>query len=93
MPYARLGYSDHATWGGKTPCPENETGEEIKEEQVKFSQREVKEQILCWFKIGYNAEKIIKIMRKFGWFELMTDSSVKRFERAILKKAECDEKF
>lgn len=42
---------------------------------------EIKAQILCWAE-DFEEEKIIENMEYF-WFESMTDSSVKRFKRAI----------
>lgn len=44
---------------------------------------EYKAQILLLIKLGMSEQRIIETMEKYDWFELMTDSSVKRFKRAI----------
>jgi hypothetical protein len=44
---------------------------------------EYKAQILLWVQLGWNEQKIIEAMKKYDWFESMTDSSVNRFKRTI----------
>ena len=50
----------------------------------------VKAQILLWFKLGETATGIILNMRKFQWFDDMTDSTFYRWKRAIYTRYEQD---
>lgn len=48
---------------------------------------QMKQQILSWYRIGFDSERIIRAMDKGLWFEGMTDSTVERYKRVISKQA------
>jgi hypothetical protein len=47
---------------------------------------EVKAQIIKWDNRGMDADQIISLLCRYGWLCGMTDSTVKRWKRAILQK-------